>query len=78
MRLQVTPTKAVTRDLDGSIFIWNLPLIKEPIETTQAEEQSWILTKVKSCSKTVTCIAMDERQLLMGSIGHFNVFDYWT
>ena len=81
---QVTATKAVTRDLDGCIFVWNLAKITAPKNHRSQEsdsddiENDLLLTKVKSLSKTVTCLAMDERKLLLGSIGHFDVFDYWS
>ena len=82
IQTQVTATKAVTRDLDGCIFVWNLAKITAPKNHRSQEsddvENDLLLTKVKSSSKTVTCIAMDERKLLLGSIGHFDVFDYWS
>lgn len=86
MRLQVTSTKAVTRDLDGSIFVWDLEKLTNRAATdgaknetlSESDTEELLLTKVKSLSKTVTCIAMDDRKLFLGSIGHFDMFDYWT
>ena len=65
VRLVLNGDRAASRDLDGNIFIWDL-----------TEKQ--ILRRVKSVSKSVTCIEMDERKLVMGSIGNFSVFDYWN
>ena len=86
IKFQVTSTKAVTRDLDGSIFVWDLQKLTNRAVTTGAKSETHsesdteelLLTKVKSLSKTVTCIAMDDRKLFLGSIGHFDMFDYWT
>jgi len=86
MRLEVTSTMAVTRDLDGNIFVWDLSKVtdsskhhkKDSQNFGPANESNLLLTKVKSLSKTVTCIAINERKIFLGSIGHFDVFDYWT
>ena len=77
---------AVTRDLDGCIFVWDLAKLTDPSKHHKKDSQNYfpvnesdlLLTKVKSLSKTVTCIAIDERKIFLGSIGHFDVFDYWT
>ena len=42
------------------------------------EYEKVLVRRVHSVSRTVTCIAMDERKLVMGSIGQFCVFDYWN
>ena len=88
--------RAVTRDINGSIFVWDLnracKIIKnnnnsiiqhyhrqnneEKLDNFDVEK--YLVRKVTSTSKTITCIALDDRQLVMGSIGHLNVFDYWN
>ena len=67
VRLVLKGDMAASRDLDGGIFIWDMKTDGNPL-----------LRKVQSLSRTVTCIAMDERRLVMGSIGQFFVYDYWN
>ena len=88
--------RAVTRDINGLIFVWDLvgacniignnnnSIIhnyqhqnnEEKLDNLDVEK--YLVRKVTSTSKTITCIALDDRQLVMGSIGHLNVFDYWN
>ena len=84
--------RAVTRDINGLIFVWDLigacnimrnnnsirkrNQQKEEVDIIEVEK--YLVRKITSTSKTVTCIALDDRQLVMGSIGHVNVFDYWN
>ena len=87
--------RAVTRDINGFIFVWDLVgacnITRDKNNNSiiqryqQKEEESgkfdvekYMVRKITSTSKTVTCIALDDRQLVMGSIGHLNVFDYWN
>lgn len=77
VRLVLTQDRAASRDLDGNIHIWDLN--KAVTEVFEAEDYEKILVRrVKSLSRTVTCIALDERRLVMGSIGQLCVYDYWT
>ena len=69
VRLVLKGDLAASRDLDGRIFIWDV---------NQESDDKALLRKVQSLSRTVTCIAMDERRLVMGSIGQFSVYDYWN
>ena len=69
VRLVLEGEFAASRDLDGRIFVWDL---------TYQDHDSALVRKVQSLSRTVTCIAMDERRLVMGSIGQFSVYDYWN
>ena len=77
MRLILTNDRAASRDLDGNILIWDLT---KAIEDNYAfdEYEKILVRRVKSVSRTVTCIAMDDRKLVMGSIGQFCIFDYWN
>ena len=86
--------RAVTRDINGIIFVWDLvgacnitrtnnnSIINRYQENKEQpinfEVETYLVRKITSTSKTVTCIALDDRQLVMGSIGHLNVFDYWN
>ena len=88
--------RAVTRDINGSIFVWDLnrackiirnnnnSIIQHYHRQNNEEKldnfdmEKYLVRKVTSTSKTITCIALDDRQLVMGSIGHLNVFDYWN
>ena len=77
VRLVLNGDRAASRDLDGNINIWDL---NEALEKNYESDdyEKVLLRRVKSVSKTVTCIAMDERKLVMGSIGSLVVFDYWN
>ena len=77
VRLVLSGDRAASRDLDGNILVWDL---NEALKHSfaQDEYEKILLRKVTSLSRTVTCLAMDERKLVMGSIGHFCVFDYWN
>lgn len=77
VRLVSKADRAASRDLDGNILVWDLTQALEQIYH-QSEYEKILLRRVKSVSRTVTCLAMDERKLVMGSIGHFIVFDYWN
>ena len=85
--------RAVTRDINGIIFVWDLVGACNIMRTNNSiingyqpneeqpdnfEVEKYLVRKITSTSKTVTCIALDDRQLVMGSIGHLNVFDYWN
>ena len=84
--------RAVTRDINGLIFVWDLIEACNNVksenftnnsqpnneEDTMFDVERYLIRKITSTSKTVTCIALDDRQLVMGSIGHCNVFDYWN
>ena len=88
--------RAVTRDINGLISIWDLVEACNIIRNNNnsiiqnyhhqnnedkldnLDMEKYLVRKVTSTSKTVTCIAIDDRQLVMGSIGHLNVFDYWN
>ena len=97
MRMEISwnNNRAVTRDINGFIFVWDLveassiirdknnnSIIQKIRPNGEAHEnvstENFIVRKITSTSKTVTCIALDDRQLVMGSIGHLNVFDYWN
>ncbi len=83
VRLELSFDLAASRDLDGNISIWDLRKAPSKIDSiandiTDGEDDSILVQKVKSVSRTVTCIAMDARKLLMGSIGQFCVYDYWN
>lgn len=97
MRMEISwnNNRAVTRDINGFIFVWDLVAassitrdknnnsIIQKIRPNGEEDENvatenYIVRKITSTSKTVTCIALDDRQLVMGSIGHLNVFDYWN
>ena len=69
--------RGASRDLDGNILIWDL---NKAIETNydMKDYEKILVRRVHSNSRTVTCIAMDQRKLVMGSIGTFCVFDYWN
>ena len=69
--------RGASRDLDGNILIWDL---NKAIETNYdvKDYEKILVRRVHSNSRTVTCIAMDQRKLVMGSIGTFCVFDYWN
>ena len=69
VRLVLEGDFAASRDLDGRIHVWDL---------THSDHENALIRKVQSLSRTVTCIAMDERRLVMGSIGQFSVYDYWN
>ena len=81
--------RAVTRDINGLIFVWDLvgacnvigyrnSIITQRENENIFDVETYLVRKITSTSKTVTCIALDDRQLVMGSIGHLNVFDYWN
>ena len=84
--------RAVTRDINGFIFVWDLigacniirnnnDIRKRCQQTEESgilQVEKYLVRNITSTSKTVTCIALDDRQLVMGSIGHVNVFDYWN
>jgi hypothetical protein len=53
-------------------------MIKACEENNDDDFEQILVRRVKSLSRTVTCIAMDERKLVMGSIGQFYVYDYWN
>ena len=93
MELSWNFDRAVTRDINGSIFVWDLRRACIPVSIRNKQNKTkegmegifdedcgerYLLRKITSISKSITCIAVDDRQLLMGSIGHFNVFDYWN
>ena len=69
VRLVLEGDFGASRDLDGRIYVWDL---------THTDHETALIRKVQSLSRTVTCIAMDERRLVMGSIGQFSVYDYWN
>ena len=77
MRLILANDRAASRDLDGNILVWDLT---KAIEDNYAfdEYEKILVRSVKSVSRTVTCIAMDDRKLVMGAIGQFCIFDYWN
>ena len=94
MRIEIgwNGDRAVTRDINGLIFVWDLIEACNNVKTQSFTNKSqpndaedtifdverYLIRKITSTSKTVTCIALDDRQLVMGSIGHCNVFDYWN
>ena len=77
VRLVLSGSRAASRDLDGNILIWDLNDALTQ-NYNHEEYEKILLRRVKSVSRTVTCIALDERKLVMGAIGHFSVFDYWN
>ena len=77
MRLIITEDRAASRDLDGNILVWDMNKAIEDNYATE-EYEKILVRRVHSVSRTVTCIAMDDRKLVMGSIGQFCVFDYWN
>ena len=91
MRMEIgwSCDRAATRDINGLIFVWDLAgacnvigyrnsIISQQENKNIFDVESYLVRKITSTSKTVTCIALDDRQLVMGSIGHLNVFDYWN
>ena len=77
VRLVLDGDRAASRDLDGKILIWDLPEAAEKVYDHD-EYEKVLVRRVQSVSRTVTCIAMDQRKIVMGSIGQFCVFDYWN
>ena len=95
MRMEIgwSYDRAVTRDINGIIFVWDLVGACNIMQTNNSiihqyqqnedklhkfDVEKYLVRQITSTSKTVTCIALDDRQLVMGSIGHLNVFDYWN
>ena len=63
VRLVLNGDRAASRDLDGNILIWDL---NDALSKTYNHEEyeKILLRRVKSVSRTVTCIALGANHIL--------------
>ncbi|XP_040571807.1 uncharacterized protein [Lepeophtheirus salmonis] len=68
--------RIVSRDITGEISVWDLSKYSE--EAPLIDTDDLLLRKIDSMSRTVTCLSMEKRRLFLGSIGAFNIQDFWS
>eukprot|EP00096_Caligus_rogercresseyi_P000592 TRINITY_DN11053_c0_g1_i1.p1 TRINITY_DN11053_c0_g1~~TRINITY_DN11053_c0_g1_i1.p1 ORF type:complete len:392 (+),score=70.57 TRINITY_DN11053_c0_g1_i1:63-1238(+) len=69
--------RIVTRDINGQISVWDLSKYCDE-DAPLIDNEDLLLRKIDSMSRTITCLSLEKRRLLLGSIGAFNIQDFWS